>query len=609
MKSNNKHKKIGGKNNSDININDVNNSDVNNSSKNFVVKNLFKATLKSWPALLAALPCAVLANLPAIAGPYVIGLGVDSIADAGKVDFSTLGRMLSLLLLIYACGALFSYVLFRLSAFISNRTVTRLRSDAFRRINDMPVSFFDTNKHGDIVSRLTADIDAVHDGLFQAVRELTSGIACVLGALVFMVIMHPSLALIVAGLTPGCFILSFFTNRKARKYFNEQSRLRGNLQSVTEEYISNLKTVQLLRCQGEGAERFAAVNRPLYDAGQRSQFYSSLINPSTRLINYIIYGLLGIFGGLAALRGSIGVGQISGFILYSVSFSQPINNITAVAAQIQTAFASAGRIFKLSQSTPQQPDALDAQILHGTDGSVRFENVDFSYTPGTELIKDFSLDVAPGTRIAIVGPTGSGKTTLVNLLMRFYDIDSGKIYVSEIAADKLTRASLRSAFGMVLQDTWLKRDTVAANIAFGKRGATIEEVHEAARRAGADSFIRRLEKGYDTVIEENAQNISQGQRQLLTIARAMISLPQMLILDEATSNVDTRTEQKISGAFLSMMQGRTSFVIAHRLSTIKNSDLILVLDKGMIAERGTHEQLLQSGGLYYKLYSAQFDDM
>ena len=560
---------------------------------------------KGWLAL--ALLASLFSNLLAIAGPFVIGLGIDHIIEAGAVEFDILAKILLLLACMYLVGGIFGYFLGLLSGLITNRVITDLRREAFEHLMKMPLSYYDGHSHGDVINRLTNDVDTVSDGLLQFLKELISGVVTVAGAIAFMMFLSPLISLIVILITPVCFVISGAISKKTRYFFRQQSVLTGQLNGYSEEVLRNQRTVIAFGGQQSCRQTFDARNAELYTVGQKAQFFSSLVNPSTRLLNYVIYALLGIFGGLACLAGvGLTVGNISSFITYSTQFAQPINNITSVTTQISAAKASARRIFELLDLPPEPADPADAAVLSDPDGRVRFEHVSFSYRKDQPLITDFSLNVEPGTRVAIVGPTGAGKTTLVNLLMRFYEIDSGKILVSGQPASGITRGSLRRSFGMVLQETWLKTGTIRENIAFGKPDATEEEIVAAARQAGAWGFISRLSKGLDAEISESAENLSQGQRQLLTIARAMISLPPMLILDEATSNVDTRTELKIQTAFLKMMEGRTSFVIAHRLSTIREADVILVLDRGNVVEQGRHEELLQKGGLYARLYRAQF---
>lgn len=575
--------------------------------KDHTVSRLVHRVLRYKGLLALALLASVFSNLLAIAGPFVIGLGIDHIVDVGIVEFEVLAKILLILGCMYVVGAIFGYFLGLLSGAIANRVITELRRETFAHLMKMPLSYYDRHSHGDIINRLTNDVDAVSDGLLQFLKELISGVVTVAGAIFFMMILSPLISLIVILITPVCFVISAAISKKTRYFFRQQSVLTGQLNGYSEEVLRNQRTI-IAFCGQQGSQQsFDNKNAELYVVGQKAQFFSSLVNPSTRLLNYVIYALLGIFGGLACIAGvGLTVGNISSFITYSTQFAQPINNITSVTTQISAAKASAKRIFELLDLSPEPADPLDAVALTNPDGSVRFEHVSFSYQKDKPLITDFSLNVKPGTRVAIVGPTGAGKTTLVNLLMRFYEFDSGQILVSGKPATAFTRGSLRQSFGMVLQETWLKTGTIRENISFGKPNASEEDIIAAAKQAGAWGFISRLGQGLDTEISESAENLSQGQKQLLTIARSMVSLPPMLILDEATSNVDTRTELKIQSAFLKMMEGRTSFVIAHRLSTIREADVILVLDHGNVVEQGRHEELLRQGGLYSRLYQAQF---
>ena len=468
--------------------------------KNKTVSLLIREVMKNrWLVILAFL-CALLANSLAIASPFLIGLAVDQIVDAGAVSFELLLQYILLLAGLYVISAIFQYLLTYLSSIVTNRTITALRDRAFRKLMELPLSYLDTQKHGDIINRLTNDVDAISEGIFQTLKELLSGIVSVAGAILFMFLINPYISLIVILITPVCFIISAKITKKSRQYFTKQSKLNGQINATAEEFILNGKIVTAFDYQNEGQSRFETINAELYNAGQKAQFYSSLVNPSTRLLNYIIYGLLGIFGGIFTVKGIGGltVGKISSFINYSTSFAQPINNITSVATQIQSAVASAERLFDLLAQNSQMPDAPDALSLQVPDGSIEFKNVCFSYQKDRPLIKNFSLKIAPHTRVAIVGPTGSGKTTLVNLLMRFYDTDSGTIFISGKPTGRLRRSELRRAFGMVLQETWLKSGTIRENIAFGKKDASEKEIVDAAKSAGAHGFIMRLENGYDT---------------------------------------------------------------------------------------------------------------
>ena len=467
----------------------------------------------------------------------------------------------------------------------------------------MPLKFFDGHSHGDIISRLTNDIDAVSEGLLQGITQLFSGIVTVVGSLVLMFLLDWRITLCVIVITIICIFVSKAIATNSGKMFRLQAQTIGELNGYVSETVGNLKVVKAFGYEDKSSEVFGEINARLYDCGQKAQFYSSLVNPTTRYINNLAYISVGVLGGFAALAGHLSVGIISSFLIYATQFARPINDMTSILTQLQSAQAAAARIFALGEIEPETPDE-DRPELEVKNGEVMFKDVDFSYNKDKELIKDLNIAAKPGQRVAIVGPTGAGKTTIVNLLMNFYGVDKGTIFVDGQAIDSVQRDSLRKNFGMVLQDTWLFAGTVKENIAYGKEGATDEEIINAAKAASAHGFIKRLPNGYDTMITEDGGNLSSGQKQLLTIARAMLSDPKILILDEATSNVDTMTEQRIQKAFLKMMEGRTSFIIAHRLSTIREADLILVMDKGRIIEQGTHNELLAKNGFYTKLYNS-----
>ena len=478
-----------------------------------------------------------------------------------------------------------------------------MRKDAFGKISKLPLKFFDGHSHGDIISRLTNDIDAVSEGLLQGITQLFSGIVTVVGSLVLMFLLDWRITLCVIVITIICIFVSKAIATNSGKMFRLQAQTIGELNGYVSETVGNLKVVKAFGYEDKSSEVFGEINARLYDCGQKAQFYSSLVNPTTRYINNLAYISVGVLGGLAALAGHLSVGIISSFLIYATQFARPINDMTSILTQLQSAQAAAARIFALGEIEPETPDE-DRPELEVKNGEVMFKDVDFSYNKDKELIKDLNIAAKPGQRVAIVGPTGAGKTTIVNLLMNFYGVDKGTIFVDGQAIDSVQRDSLRKNFGMVLQDTWLFAGTVKENIAYGKEGATDEEIINAAKAASAHGFIKRLPNGYDTMITEDGGNLSSGQKQLLTIARAMLSDPKILILDEATSNVDTMTEQRIQKAFLKMMEGRTSFIIAHRLSTIREADLILVMDKGRIIEQGTHNELLAKNGFYTKLYNS-----
>jgi ATP-binding cassette, subfamily B, multidrug efflux pump len=577
--------------------------------KSSVVKRFIKYILKNKLYVLGALICAAFSNVLMIVGPFIIGKGVDNIISKSNVNFELVRNFALIIIGLYCISAIFQWSLQVLTSKLSNRTVEELRRDVFEHISKMPLKFFDRNPHGDIMARLTSDIEYISEGIFQAVTQFITGIISILGSLVFMFILNPTITLVVIVMTPITFVISSFITKRSSKMFKEQSRINGELNGYIEEMIGNQKVVKTFNFEERSQNKFEEINSRLYKSGRWAQFYSSLVNPSTRLVNNITYVLLGMTGGIASLAGHLSIGYISSFLTYSTYFSQPINNITSVTTQLQTAIASAQRVFAILDSETEKQQSIDDIELVGTEGNVSFDDISFSYDPDISLIKNFSLNVRKGTRIAIVGPTGAGKTTLVNLLMRFYDVNSGNIYIDDRNIQDVTKDSLRKSFGMVLQETWLFIGTIRENIAYGKPDATDEEIMQAAKFANAHSFIKRLSKGYATELTEGGGNLSQGQRQLLTIARVMLVIPSMLILDEATSSVDTRTELNIQKAFLRMMEGRTSFIIAHRLSTIREADLILVLDNGQIVEQGNHEQLLNKSGFYSKLYHSQYENV
>ena len=580
--------------------------------KNRVVKRLVKYILKHRQFVFGALLCALFSNILMIVGPFIIGKGVDSIAGKNSVDFKQIGKIVLVIIILYFVSAFFQWTLQVLTTKLANRTVEELKNDVFIHVTKMPLEYYDRNAHGDIMSRLTSDMEYISEGIFQSVTQFLTGIISIVGSLVFMFILNPFITLVVIVMTPVTFFIASFITKRSSKLFKEQSKLNGELNGFVEEMIGSQKVVKAFNYEENAQEKFEEINNRLYKAGRWAQFYSSLVNPSTRLVNNITYVLLGLTGGIAAIAGRLSIGYISSFLTYSTYFSQPINNITSVTTQLQTAVASAQRVFSVLDSEPENNEEEGLIEFFSTTrnkGKVTFDNVSFSYTAGHPLIKNFSLDVNSGTRVAIVGPTGAGKTTLVNLLMRFYDVNSGNIYIDGINIRSMTKDSLRKAFGMVLQDTWLFAGTIRENISYGKPDASDDEVTAAAKSANAHSFIKKLPMGYNTMVTEGGGNLSQGQRQLLTIARVMLIIPPMLILDEATSSVDTRTEIKIQKAFNRLMEGRTSFIIAHRLSTIREADLILVMNKGQIVEQGTHDELIAMGGFYNRLYYSQYENV
>lgn len=553
--------------------------------------------------LILVIISALLANIFMLVAPYISGRAIYFIKGENNVDFPMVAKIIGILFAVYVLNALFTWGMTVFTNALSNHSIEKMRKDAFGKISKLPLKFFDGHSHGDIISRLTNDIDAVSEGLLQGITQLFSGIVTVVGSLVLMFLLDWRITLCVIVITIICIFVSKAIATNSGKMFRLQAQTIGELNGYVSETVGNLKVVKAFGYEDKSSEVFGEINARLYDCGQKAQFYSSLVNPTTRYINNLAYISVGVLGGLAALAGHLSVGIISSFLIYATQFARPINDMTSILTQLQSAQAAAARIFALGEIEPETPDE-DRPELEVKNGEVMFKDVDFSYNKDKELIKDLNIVAKQGQRVAIVGPTGAGKTTIVNLLMNFYGVDKGTIFVDGQAIDSVQRDSLRKNFGMVLQDTWLFAGTVKENIAYGKEGATDEEIINAAKAASAHGFIKRLPNGYDTMITEDGGNLSSGQKQLLTIARAMLSDPKILILDEATSNVDTMTEQRIQKAFLKMMEGRTSFIIAHRLSTIREADLILVMDKGRIIEQGTHNELLAKNGFYTKLYNS-----
>ncbi|GAA0076071.1 ABC transporter ATP-binding protein [Clostridium sp. CTA-5] len=556
--------------------------------------------------MFASLIFALISNILIVFIPLIIGKAIDKIISKGEVDFDSLIKKIILLGVIYLISALFTWLFNAVANMVAYNTVKDLRNEALNKINTLPLKYFDRNPHGDIISRLTNDMDNISDGLFQAITQFYPGIITILSSIILMIILSFKLTVVIVLMTPLCFLIASFITKRSTKMFKEQQKTLGELNGYIEEIIGNQKVVRLFGYEKRAQESFSEINGRLYKCGQLAQFYSSLTNPSTRFVNNVTYILVGLIGGIFSVLSGLSVGVISSFLTYSTQFSQPINNITSVATQLQAAFASSERVFSILDEKSEKTDSKDNENIKRCEGNVKFENVSFSYNKKVPLIEEFSVDIKKGSTVAIVGPTGAGKTTLVNLLMRFYDLDKGKITIDGKEINNLTRDSLRNQFGMVLQDTWLFEGTIKENIAYGNPNATLEEIQNAAKSAYIHSFIKRLPDGYETMITESGGNLSEGQKQLLTIARVMLIDPPILILDEATSNVDTRTELKIQNAFLSIMNGRTSFVIAHRLSTIRDADIILVMNNGKIVERGKHEELVDKGGIYTELYNSQF---
>mgnify|MGYP002573017736 CR=1 FL=1 len=538
--------------------------------------------------------------------PILCGDAIDKMLGKGNVDLAGVLRIAVSILVVAAVAALAQWLLSVCNNRITFSVSRDLRNEALRKIQTLPLSYLDSHPSGDIVSRMVADVDTFADGLLMGFTQLFSGILTIFGTLLFMLRENVPITLVVVCITPLSLVVAGFLAKRSYGYFQSQSTVRGKQTALVNEMIEGQKVVQAFGHEAESLAAFDEVNGQLQEVSLKAIFFSSLTNPATRFVNNIVYAGVGLVGALYAVRGGITIGQLSVFLSYANQYTKPFNEISGVVTELQNALACAARVFELLDAEDQVPEAENAAALQ-PDGHVQLQDVSFRYLPDRPLIEGLSLDVQPGQRIAIVGPTGCGKTTLINLLMRFYDVNSGSIKVSGTDIRDVTRASLRGSYGMVLQDTWLRAGTVRENIAYGKPDATMDEVIAAAKAAHAHSFIRRLPNGYDTVIAEDGGNISQGQKQLLCIARVMLCLPPMLILDEATSSIDTRTEVRIQKAFARMMQGRTSFIVAHRLSTIREADVILVMKDGHIVEQGNHDQLLAQGGFYAKLYNSQFE--
>ena len=556
--------------------------------------------------LLAALVSAVLSVSLTLYAPVLIGRGIDQIIAPGKVYFDNLLPILIELGIVAVLAAIFQWLLTLCTNIVTYKTVRDLRSAAVEHMEELPLSNIDSRPHGDIISRIINDIDSVSDGLLQGFSQLFTGIITIAITLVYMLAINFKVGLVVVVITPLSLFVASFIAKHSFDMFRRQSAIKGQLSGCIEELVGNQKVVKAFSYEERAQQQFDRINHQLYDVGVKAQFYSSLTNPCTRFVNGVVYAAVAIVGALSCIAGGFSVGALSSFLTYANQYTKPFNEISGVITELQTAIASAKRVFDIIDEPVQQPDEPDAAHPTGCEGQIEIDRVSFSYEKSHPLIRDFHLQVKPGQRIALVGPTGCGKTTMINLLMRFYDVDAGEIRVDGQPIKKIGRDSLRSLYGMVLQDTWMFKGSVRDNIAYGKPDATDEEVVAAAKAAHAHSFIMRLPQGYDTVLAEDGGNISQGQKQLLCIARAMLTKPSMLILDEATSSIDTRTEIKIQQAFAQMMEGHTSFVVAHRLSTIREADCILVMKDGQIIEQGTHQQLLEKKGFYHQLYNSQF---
>ena len=539
--------------------------------------------------------------------PILTGEAVDGIIAKGRVNYTGLFRIAKIMVAVVLGTSIFQWLMNIINNHITYHVVQDIRREAFAKLEKLPLKYVDSRSYGEIVSRMISDVDQFAEGLLMGFTQLFSGLLTIVGTLFFMFDIDIKIALVVVLLTPLSLFVAAFIAKRTYNMFQKQSETRGEQTSLIEEMVGNLKVVKAFGREDENQETFDEINGRLQKYSLNAIFFSSLVNPSTRFINSMIYAGVGIAGAVSALSGGISVGQLTCFLSYANQYTKPFNEISGVITELQNALACAARVFELIEEEAEVPDAEDAAVLENAEGDICLENVYFSYTADKKLIQDFNLHVKPGQRIAIVGPTGCGKTTLINLLMRFYDVNEGKIFVDHHEVRDLTRGSLRTNFGMVLQDTWIRKGTVKENIMIGKPDATMEEVIAAAKESRAHDFIKRLPQGYDTVLQEDGGNLSQGQKQLLCITRVMLCLPPMLILDEATSSIDTRTELKIQQAFARMMEGRTSFIVAHRLSTIKEADIILVMKNGNVIEQGNHEELLAKGGFYAELYNSQFE--
>ena len=570
------------------------------------MKRVLKYIRKYTPALVLSLLLAGLTVLLTLYIPILTGNAVDLIIGEGQVDMPDIFAIMKKIAIVMITTAVGQWVMNTCNNYITYHVIRDIRTDAFAKLEILPLKYLDAHAYGDIVSRVIADVDTFADGLLMGFTQLFTGVLTILCTLGFMLVTNVPITLVVVCITPVSFLVAKFIATKTYSMFREQSETRGEQTSLIEEMIDNQKIVNTFS-RGEAVKsKFGEINGRLQKCSLKAIFFSSITNPATRFVNSLVYAGVGVFGALVAIKGGISVGRLSCFLSYANQYTKPFNEISGVVTELQNAFVCAGRIFDLIDEEPQVPDAADARVLEDAQGNVDLKNVYFQYVPEKKLIQNFNLKVTPGQRVAIVGPTGCGKTTVINLLMRFYDVNSGSIKVDGTDIRDITRGSLRTNYGMVLQETWLRSGTIRDNICMGKPDATEEEIIAAAKASHAHSFIKRLPQGYDTVITEDGGSLSQGQKQLLCITRVMLCLPPMLILDEATSSIDTRTEIKIQNAFAKMMEGRTSFIVAHRLSTIQSADVILVMKDGNIIEQGNHETLLAKDGFYANLYNSQF---
>ena len=579
---------------------------VVNENQKSTLRKVLRYIRRYWGYLGASIILAAVTVALTLYLPILIGQAVDRIVGKGAVDFAGIFVILRKMAVIIGLTAVAQWVMNACNNKITYNVIRDIRTEAFDKIEKLPLKYLDAHSYGEIVSRVIADVDQFADGLLMGFTQFFTGIVTIFGTLIFMLTISVRITVAAVVITPVSLFVASFIAKKTFSMFKLQSETRGEQTAFIEEMVGNQKVVQAFSHEDEALEKFDEINERLQKYSLRAIFFSSITNPSTRFVNSLVYATVGVVGAFTAIAGGISVGQLSSLLSYANQYTKPFNEISGVITELQNALACAGRVIELIEEDAEVPDAEDAVDLEHANGKVELSHVYFSYVPEQKLIEDFNLSVKPGQRVAIVGPTGCGKTTLINLLMRFYDVNSGTIKVSDIPLQQLTRKSLRDNYGMVLQETWLRSGSIRDNIAMGKPDATDEEIIAAAKASHAHGFIKRLPEGYDTVIAEDGGNLSQGQKQLLCIARVMLCLPPMLILDEATSSIDTRTEIKIQNAFAKMMQGRTSFIVAHRLSTIREADIILVMKDGSIIEQGNHEELLEKNGFYAKLYNSQF---
>lgn len=578
----------------------------NRSSSGRTLKKVMLRIKRYWVYLIISILMAVITVASSLYAPILVGNAIDYIIGPGDVDFIGVKVVIMKFALVIVCTAVSQWIMNICNNKIIYHVTRNIRDEAIEKLEHLPLSYIDSHSYGEVVSRVIADVDQFADGLLMGFTQFFTGVTTIVGTLLFMIMINVRITLVVVLITPVSFLVAGFIAKKTYSMFKLQSETRGEQTALIDEMIGGQKVVKAYNHEQETMDKFDEINERLQKYSLKAIFFSSITNPATRFVNSLVYAGVAVTGAISAINGGISVGQLATFLSYANQYTKPFNEISGVITELQNALACAARVFELIEEQPEIADKPDAVVLDNADGSISLENVYFSYTKDKELITDFNLNVKPGQKIAIVGPTGCGKTTIINLLMRFYDVDSGSIKVSDVDIKDMTRHSLRAGFGMVLQDTWLRAGTIRDNIIMGKPDATEEEIIEAAKAAHAHSFIKRLPDGYNTVIGEDGGSLSQGQKQLLCITRVMLCRPPMLILDEATSSIDTRTELKIQNAFNKLMEGRTSFIVAHRLSTIQSADLILVMKDGHIIEQGKHRELLAKGGFYKNLYESQF---